>query len=137
MNAKELSAVLFGICLFMTITFITLYLNVLTVKNYLTDSLKIKTELIVEQKPRILCWILTSPQNRVDRAVHVQNTWGKRCDKLLLMSSQDDNQTDIVVALPVVDGYTILWNKTVSALKYLYKHHLDDADWFVKADDDT
>lgn len=88
-------------------------------------------------KARILCWILTSPTNRLERAVHVQNTWGKRCDKLLLMSSRDDNQTDIVVGLPVEDGYEILWNKTVAAFQYLYAHNLDDADWFVKADDDT
>ncbi|KAG7162042.1 Glycoprotein-N-acetylgalactosamine 3-beta-galactosyltransferase 1-like 5, partial [Homarus americanus] len=41
------------------------------------------------------------------------------------------------VQLKVKEGYNNLWGKTRASLKYLYHNHLDDAEWFYKADDDT
>lgn len=37
---------------------------------------------------RILCWVLTNPDNHQTKARHVRNTWGRRCNQLLFMSSE-------------------------------------------------
>uniref|UniRef100_A0A1I8MCZ9 N-acetylgalactosaminide beta-1,3-galactosyltransferase n=1 Tax=Musca domestica TaxID=7370 RepID=A0A1I8MCZ9_MUSDO len=85
---------------------------------------------------RVLCWIMTQPENHLIKAIHIRHTWGRRCNKLLFISSKEDNVLQ-TIALPVEEGRQHLWEKTKLALKYVYDHHLNDADWFLKADDDT
>ena len=42
------------------------------------------------------------------------------------------------VALPgAQEGWQNLWPKAIKALEYVWEHHRNDADWFLKADDDT
>lgn len=41
------------------------------------------------------------------------------------------------IPLPVAQGRVWLWHKAKEAFKYVYENHLEDADWFFKADDDT
>ncbi|KAK7482749.1 hypothetical protein BaRGS_00026047 [Batillaria attramentaria] len=94
------------------------------------------TALQLAQQVRVLCWIMTSPTNLDTKAVHIRNTWGKRCTKLLFMSSKW-NSTFPAIGLNVSEGRQHLTAKTMEAFRYVYKHHLNDADWFMKADDDT
>jgi glycoprotein-N-acetylgalactosamine 3-beta-galactosyltransferase len=42
-----------------------------------------------------------------------------------------------IIKLPVEEGRVNLWGKTKAAFKYAFENHYEDADWFLKADDDT
>ncbi|XP_051858450.1 glycoprotein-N-acetylgalactosamine 3-beta-galactosyltransferase 1-like isoform X1 [Drosophila albomicans] len=90
----------------------------------------------LRKEVRILCWIMTNPNNHKNKSRHIKRTWGKRCNILLFMSSEYDDELP-TVKLDVEEGRVNLWRKVKEAFKYVYKHHYNDADWFYKADDDT
>uniref|UniRef100_A0A672ZPB9 Glycoprotein-N-acetylgalactosamine 3-beta-galactosyltransferase 1 n=1 Tax=Sphaeramia orbicularis TaxID=375764 RepID=A0A672ZPB9_9TELE len=104
--------------------------------NSETKPLKKRNTMANASNPtRILCWIMTGPKNLNTRTIHAKETWGKRCGKTLYMSSV---KTDFpTVGLNVSEGRQNLFWKTIRAFQYIHKHHLDEADWFLKADDDT
>lgn len=78
---------------------------------------------------------MTGPKNMESRTEHIRRTWAKRCNKVLYMSSV---KTDFpTVGLNVSEGRENLFWKTIRALQYIHQHHLNEADWFLKADDDT
>ncbi|KAL5279070.1 C1GALT1.2 family protein [Megaselia abdita] len=85
---------------------------------------------------KILCWVNTWPSNHKTRAKAVKETWAKRCNKVLFISTKEDPELD-TVALPLKDGRQYLWSKIRGAFTYVYKNYFDEYDWFVRADDDT
>lgn len=38
---------------------------------------------------RVLCFVLISPEEHQTRTVPVMRTWGKRCNKLIFMSTKE------------------------------------------------
>jgi hypothetical protein len=85
---------------------------------------------------RVLCWVFTHPSNHKIKVPHVKKTWGHRCNKLLFMSIEKDPNNPDIIPIPVPEGRSHLWNKTRLVMKYVYENHFNEADWFMRADDD-
>jgi len=104
------------------------------VYNFLTcsgsDDVSIAESL--RQNVRVLCWVMTTPENHMSRAVHVQATWGRRCNVLLFVTEKDDVGALSVMKVDVKTGREHLTAKTMSAFDHLYEHHRHEADWFLK-----
>eukprot|EP00043_Microstomoeca_roanoka_P028965 m.20307 g.20307 ORF g.20307 m.20307 type:complete len:542 (-) comp8852_c0_seq1:511-2136(-) len=93
----------------------------------------------------ILCWVMAHPEKLNSKAVAVQNTWGRLCDKLLFMVSE--NHAEVApqfASLPLVElplgrpeSRDTLWQKSKLAWKYVIDHYGDKYDWFLRTDDDT
>ena len=99
------------------------------------QPLKLPTSTEKAKQQRLLCWIMTT--NFTLKGKTVKETWGKRCDVLLFLSSKTDPDSPATIGLDVGEGRDELWDKTRAAWDYVYQHHLHDAEWFLKADDET
>ncbi|XP_067217516.1 glycoprotein-N-acetylgalactosamine 3-beta-galactosyltransferase 1 [Chanodichthys erythropterus] len=106
--------------------------NIYTVRHTAENR---RAAIDLSQKVRVLCWVMTQPKHLESRTRHVRDTWSKRCNIVLYMSSKESNFP--TVGLNVSEGRSQLYWKTIRAFQHIHKHHLDDADWFLKADDDT
>ncbi|XP_052455767.1 glycoprotein-N-acetylgalactosamine 3-beta-galactosyltransferase 1-B [Carassius gibelio] len=85
---------------------------------------------------RILCWVMTSPNNLEKKAQHVKATWSRHCNIVVFISSVD-NPDFPTVGLKTKEGRDQLYWKTIRAFHYVMEKYGDEADWFLKADDDT
>ncbi|VDK76254.1 unnamed protein product [Dibothriocephalus latus] len=87
-------------------------------------------------KVRIYCFILTVPAAKKVKAVHVKATWARRFDKFVFISSEDDPTFPTLKAVDT-ESRKHLWLKTRFGVITAYRDHLNDFDFFMKADDDT
>jgi len=53
------------------------------------------------------------------------------------MSTEADDDLGAVALQNISSGRASLWNKTRAAFTYVWEKHREEADWFIKADDDT
>ncbi|VDL91961.1 unnamed protein product [Schistocephalus solidus] len=87
-------------------------------------------------KVRIYGFILTTPATKQMKAVHVKATWASRFDKFVFISSEDDPSFPTLKAVEF-ESRKHLWLKTRFGVINAYRNHLNDFDFFMKADDDT
>jgi hypothetical protein len=66
--------------------------------------------IINKNKPKIFCMITTTYANHETKAIHVKNTWAKRCDGLLFLSSEN-NSTLPAIKICGEDSHDTLWCK--------------------------
>ena len=107
--------------------------------DQINQSLSVKNDTVAQtlrQKVRVLIWVMTSPKTLNTRAIYVKNSWGKRVDNLLFFSSESDPYIP-TIGLNISEGYSHLTAKSMHGFRYVYQHHFQDADWFMKVDDDT
>uniref|UniRef100_A0A8C0GWC3 N-acetylgalactosaminide beta-1,3-galactosyltransferase n=1 Tax=Chelonoidis abingdonii TaxID=106734 RepID=A0A8C0GWC3_CHEAB len=67
---------------------------------------------------------------------HTHTYRTRHCNVVLFMSSVRDDGFP-TVGLDTKEGRDQLYWKTIRAFQYVHQHHLEQADWFLKADDDT
>ncbi|KAL9954156.1 hypothetical protein ACROYT_G041657 [Oculina patagonica] len=83
---------------------------------------------------------MTAEQFLETRAKAVFDTWGRNVSgKLMFFSSSGETTLEApVVSLPGVDDsqYPPL-KKSLMMVKYMYDHHIDGYEWFMRADDDV
>ncbi|XP_059178845.1 glycoprotein-N-acetylgalactosamine 3-beta-galactosyltransferase 1-B-like [Physella acuta] len=83
---------------------------------------------------RVLIWVMTSPSHLPVQAKAVKETWARHGH--VLFFSSVDNKTFPTIGLNVSEGREHLMAKTSKGFRYVYENHFNDADWFMKADDD-
>ena len=79
---------------------------------------------------------MTSPENPPSESDPCQRDMGQTLRQTFVCQRKDDGTLPFIVT-PVEHGRDHLTAKTMAAFDYVYKHHLDEYDWFLKADDDT
>ena len=85
---------------------------------------------------RILCLVMTHPNNHKTKAHQVYRTWGKRCTYVEFLTTESDPEIPTIVS-PTKEQYGQIWGKTKFGFNTAYEKYYDKVDWVMKADDDT
>jgi hypothetical protein len=87
---------------------------------------------------KVLCFIMSHSGSHPTRVAAVLETWGSKCDKLVIASNVTDPSIG-AVQMQAEPTYENLWNKLNETVHYVWEHYgqNDEYDWFFKIDDDT
>ncbi|XP_069125080.1 glycoprotein-N-acetylgalactosamine 3-beta-galactosyltransferase 1-like isoform X2 [Argopecten irradians] len=85
---------------------------------------------------RVLCLVMRSKNSLNTTATFIKQTWGKRCNSLVFISS-NTNTSFPSVGFDLPEGQQYQTERTMKAFKYVFEKHLDEADWFLKINEDT
>lgn len=93
-------------------------------------------------KKGLLVGVLTQQEYLATRAKALYETWGKEVDKLILFVGEDCNVSADLQHLPIVklqgvpDQVYPPLKKAFAVMKYMYSNHINEFNWFIRADDD-
>lgn len=93
-------------------------------------------------KKGLLVGVLTQQEYLPTRAKALYETWGKEVDKLILFVGEDCNISADLMHLPIIklegvpDHIYPPLKKAFAVMKYMYSHHINEFNWFIRADDD-
>ena len=99
----------------------------------------LKNEVQFNNRQFIFVGVMTAKIFLQTRAQAVFDTWGRNvAGNLTFFSSQTHNKSRIpVISLPDVDDSYPPLKKSLMMVKYIHDHHIDDYEWFMRADDDV
>ena len=71
-----------------------------------------------------------------NKAEAIKDTWGKRCNRLLFIADEN-NDIFPTIGFKTIEGKLNMVTRIFNAFDYVYEYYFDDADWFLRSDDDT
>ena len=93
-------------------------------------------------KKQLFVGVLTQQAYLPTRVKSVYETWGKEVDKLVFFVGEDCNISAEHSHLPIVklngvpDSVYPPLRKAFAVMSYMYKHYVNQFNWFIRADDD-
>nr|CAB3230901.1 chondroitin sulfate synthase 1-like [Phallusia mammillata] len=99
-----------------------------------------ETENEVRLKTRIFVGVITAEKFLGSRSVAVNNTWGTQVDKVEFFAAQgtpDKYHVPVVNLEGISDNEYPPQRKMFTMLKHMCQHHVDNYEWFIRADDDV
>ena len=84
---------------------------------------------------KVLCFFPSHSLSINSKPVAARDTWGRRCDKLLVVADvKNDSFPAIKMGVP---EKKYLWSKVRDTFVHLHDNYLNKYDWFFKGDDNT
>ena len=95
LKKEAMMRIVYGICVG---TLIAVVLSAMrdTEGAFKNVSIKLRPKTNKVNHVRTLCWIIRSPNNLYTKGIPVKETLGKRCDKLIFVSSKADPNFPVV-----------------------------------------